>query len=806
MSGPARVLLSWAGAWALLLCGCAEGIVVELHNTFVDAAPGSLRITPAIEGQPARWSGQTVTEVLDTVLLDLPGDLRGRLVVQVSGLDAKGCLVAAGQGAQELKSSGRYTLDVTVKGQAQAGCRLVIDRIGQGKGTVRAAPASPAAGSCPATGPCELPFPPGTGLTLVPEPAPDSLFAGWSGACAGTAPCTLQTGEGRTLVRASFARKQVCTRSGFCWENPRPQGMEVTALWGTSAQDIWAVGVSGAVLHYNGSFWTALDSGTDNNLYGIWGRGADDIWIGGEKGTVLHFDGERFTAVPTGDTRSIAAVHGNSAGELWMAGNAGLLLHQDREGGAPAAVDVTFGERVVSANFHGVWSSGPGEVWIVGDKGLVLRYDGARFTGIDSGVNTPLKAIWGSGGPAEREAGCGELWVSSLSDGRLLRWRGGGFTTVESGSPYGVNALFGLAAPAGPCPGGLGELWAASRYGILQRFDGQAWHGVTTARGTDLQGLWGSGPGDMWGGGQGDLLHFNGAFVDKASSGSQPDYIFSLAGAAPQDLWATTSDGLLHYDGVAWVPWIDTQGLDPRLSGLLSLPNGEVWAAGAPNSLWRFDGRSWQLMTQAPEQGGLSSLWGLRSDDLWAVGSSGHIYHYDGRAMKLLDSGTTSYLFSVAGCAPDDVWVGGDAGTLLHYDGATWQPLTLDFPPGQMETLSFQQVACPGGKEAWAVGATDNLKGFVILRDLGGSADEIGRLCRSCNVAFGVWGRAPNDVYVVGPGVAPALQHWDGTRFQPLGDLPRGLNGVWGLGQDHVFATGPYGFILHLDRGAGGQP
>ena len=47
-------------------------------------------------------------------------------------------------------------------------------------------------------------------------------------------------------VGAGFSRK-VCSQDGWCWENPLPHGHTMNALWGTSAQDIWAVGDAGIV-------------------------------------------------------------------------------------------------------------------------------------------------------------------------------------------------------------------------------------------------------------------------------------------------------------------------------------------------------------------------------------------------------------------------------------------------------------------------------------------------------------------------------------------------------------------------------
>ena len=42
--------------------------------------------------------------------------------------------------------------------------------------------------------------------------------------------------------------------------------MQLDGVWGSSATDVFAVGDSGTILHYNGSAWSAMSSGTTNEL------------------------------------------------------------------------------------------------------------------------------------------------------------------------------------------------------------------------------------------------------------------------------------------------------------------------------------------------------------------------------------------------------------------------------------------------------------------------------------------------------------------------------------------------------------
>jgi len=60
-------------------------------------------------------------------------------------------------------------------------------------------------------------------------------------------------------------------------------------VWGSSANDIFAVGSGGTILHYNGSNWSAMTSGTIQGLNAVWGSSANDIFAVGSGGTILHY-------------------------------------------------------------------------------------------------------------------------------------------------------------------------------------------------------------------------------------------------------------------------------------------------------------------------------------------------------------------------------------------------------------------------------------------------------------------------------------------------------------------------------------
>jgi hypothetical protein len=84
---------------------------------------------------------------------------------------------------------------------------LTVTNSGTGRGVVKSAPQGIDCGSK-----CATAFALGTSVTLTATPESTSTFAGWSGACAGTAPCVVSMTRPQT-VNATFTKKTTRRRS-----------------------------------------------------------------------------------------------------------------------------------------------------------------------------------------------------------------------------------------------------------------------------------------------------------------------------------------------------------------------------------------------------------------------------------------------------------------------------------------------------------------------------------------------------------------------------------------------------------------
>jgi hypothetical protein len=73
------------------------------------------------------------------------------------------------------------------------------------------------------------------------------------------------------------------------WTSPTAQFLE--SVYMVSADDGWAVGWNGAIIHWNGTDWSNVASPTTQNLYEVFMVSASDGWAVGVFGTIIRWTG-----------------------------------------------------------------------------------------------------------------------------------------------------------------------------------------------------------------------------------------------------------------------------------------------------------------------------------------------------------------------------------------------------------------------------------------------------------------------------------------------------------------------------------
>lgn len=195
-------------------------------------------------------------------------------------------------------------------------------------------------------------------------------------------------------------------------------------IWGVlplSENEVWAVGGtfegtgSGVIYRYDGDEWALVDDvpeeAQSSPFFKVWGPAGDDLWFVGFSPVVLHFDGKEFEVLPTPTGGPLRTIHGNDSfvaavgglvdgllveghnGELsdvtpdivevlngvWVTeteralavGNAGTIYNRNSDGEWSIVPNVpeTFND------YHAVFVDASGHEWAVGGKIIAPPYD-----------------------------------------------------------------------------------------------------------------------------------------------------------------------------------------------------------------------------------------------------------------------------------------------------------------------------------------------------------------------------------------------------------------------------------------------
>jgi len=105
-------------------------------------------------------------------------------------------------------------------------------------------------------------------------------------------------------------------------------------IWGASSNDIWAVGDSGSVYHYNGNKWTNKSLPEDQfakhfqtNLNGVWLGGLSPVYVAGQNGWVYTYDSGSWNAEQTVPGTDHFVVYGVNSADVLLGGKGAIFHH-----------------------------------------------------------------------------------------------------------------------------------------------------------------------------------------------------------------------------------------------------------------------------------------------------------------------------------------------------------------------------------------------------------------------------------------------------------------------------------------------
>jgi hypothetical protein len=280
------------------------------------------------------------------------------------------------------------------------------------------------------------------------------------------------------------------------WQ-PQPSSttQSLRGVWGSSATDVYAVGLQGTILHSGGDgVWTAQTSGTTKDLHAIWGSGPHDLYAAGD--VLLHSTGDG-TWTPQTAPSALMGVWGSAADDLYVAGLFGIS-HSTGDGTWTALSQ----PEPWGGYFHARGTSAT-DVYAVG--GFINLNDPSKGGGVAHLANAQWS--WTRLSPPDEmkdialtSAGA---FIVGLS-GQIWAQPSGGstFTQQTSPVPWDLQAVWADDA---------GTLWAVGGSGSVLRSSGDGhWTSEASLFALDLWGVWGSGAHDVYAvGDNGQIFHFN---------------------------------------------------------------------------------------------------------------------------------------------------------------------------------------------------------------------------------------------------------------------------------------------------------
>ena len=213
----------------------------------------------------------------------------------------------------------------------------------------------------------------------------------------------------------------------------------LTSIWGTSAQDIWAVGgdpddSGSTVMRFDGSEWANLTTETSGDLWWVFGFKGGPVFMSGESGLILQYKDGSFEHMQTPGTATVYGIWGTSPNDMWAVGgnvSSGAFAWRydgntwiEAEGFPPVLAR--------SASLFKVWGRASDDVWMVGTQGIILHYDGNRITQVASGTERNLFTVNGDG---TRIAAVGGFGTGVIVENEGNRWQ----DVTPAGTPHVIG-------------------------------------------------------------------------------------------------------------------------------------------------------------------------------------------------------------------------------------------------------------------------------------------------------------------------------------------------------------------------------
>ncbi len=187
----------------------------------------------------------------------------------------------------------------------------------------------------------------------------------------------------------------------------------INKLWGTSSEDLYIVGNSGNIAHYNGTSWQKIESGTDLPLVDIYSRNGNEIYAAGinvseVKGVVLKGNVNQFLVMIYSEIINeselfqklygdLASVWVDELGTIYAGGNL-LYRYKNNKWNYVTSLPENFIGGNPGAYYRGaLWSirgNASNDYIIAGDRNTLRHFNGTTWEQIGLPYSPSSPIIW----------------------------------------------------------------------------------------------------------------------------------------------------------------------------------------------------------------------------------------------------------------------------------------------------------------------------------------------------------------------------------------------------------------------------
>jgi hypothetical protein len=238
-------------------------------------------------------------------------------------------------------------------------------------------------------------------------------------------------GSSATDVYAAGSRGTIVHFDGGHWQSVASNivnGCDFRAIWGSSPSDVYVAGAEGAmtaieggrvmpsagvIFHYDGARWLQQQTmPTITTVTAVWGSSRQDVYAGIAGGSILHFDGSTWSLVAQVPVemwgrQDVQALWGTSPKDLYVARTQtyestpqgedspgtwitfSVLLYYDGKTWLPEPKGMEG-----TPSVGPVWVNSPEDVYAVGPGGALIHFDGSDWEALANLPPVSIHRIW----------------------------------------------------------------------------------------------------------------------------------------------------------------------------------------------------------------------------------------------------------------------------------------------------------------------------------------------------------------------------------------------------------------------------